>query len=442
MSKVLVLGSGGREHALGWSIAQDPEVKEVLYAKGNTGTDEDEKCRNLEIDGTKKEIFPALADIVEKEGITDIVVGPEQPLADGIVDFFIKRGFNRIFGPTSAASALEADKFYSYRIMGALGIPQAKSILCSTTEYAEDAIRSIVTSGGVVIKARGLTAGKGVYVCDSRDEALARLKEHAKSYGPEVQISERLFGEEFSVFGISDGERVVPIEASVQDHKRLLDGDKGPNTGGMGAYCPASHVANAELVRDIAENFMTPVVEHMKKEGSEYKGFLYAAVIITEKGPKILEFNCRFGDPEAQPAVMMFKNGLYQPISAALEGRLDKVNIEFNPGAACCVVMASNGYPDSKIAGYVKGLPIGGLEEVSELPGVMVFHAGTAMKDGKVVIAGGRVLGVTAYHERGIESAQMAAYIAVNIINRATMELNNQTAFIYRNDIANRAVRK
>ncbi|MCX6706676.1 MAG: hypothetical protein NT001_00870 [Candidatus Woesearchaeota archaeon] len=250
-----------------------------------------------------------------------------------------------------------------------------------------------------------------------------------------------MFGQEFSVFGISDGERVVPFAISIQDHKRLLDGDKGPNTGGMGAHGPVP-IADKDMVKFIADKMMTPAVQQIKKENGEpYKGFLYAAVIMTEHGPKILEYNCRFGDPEAQPAVMMLRDGLYLPIKYALEGRLDQMKVEFRPGAACCVVMAANGYPDSKIAGYVKGLPIGGLDKVAELQGVKVFHAGTGSDEqGNLTVAGGRVLGVTAYSLNGIESAQPLAYTAVHIIDEATRELNNRIVFICRHDIAGRAL--
>ncbi len=436
MVKVLIIGSGGREHALGWSIAQDDEVDEVLYAKGNPGTDAEEKGRNVDIDGTKKDNFPALADLVEKESIDMIVVGPEQPLVDGIVDFFNEKGYNRIFGPKSDASIIEDDKFFSYDLMLKAGIPQAESIQCKTTEEAEKAIKKMATGKGVVIKARGLTGGKGVYVCDTVEEALAKLPEHISTFKSEyVLVAERLFGQEFSVIGNSDGETVKPIKMSVQDHKRLLDDDKGPNTGGMGAYGPAI-IANEEMVEHVCDKMMTPVVQRMKAKWScEYKGFLYAAVIKTEDGPKILEYNCRFGDPEAQPIVMKLEKGLYQPISKALDGKLDKINIEFKPGSACCIVMASNGYPRS----YEKGLPIGGLEEAAEHPNVKVFHAGTGLKDRKIVTAGGRGLGVTSYSPYGISYAKYNATEAVDAIDKATTELNNKIVFIYRHDISDKA---
>lgn len=445
--KVGIIGGGGREHAMGWSIAQDPEVTEVIYFKGNPGTEQDEKGRNIDLDGTQKENFGKLADVVTKEDIGMLVVGPEQPLVDGIVNFFNERGYDGIFGPTSAASAIEADKFFSYDIMKKAGVFQADSILCTTTKQAEQALKKMTIfsdtgSGpfGVVIKARGLTGGKGVYVCDSKEEALASIKEHTKAYGSEVLIAERLFGQEFSVFGLSDGERVSPLEISVQDHKPLLDGDRGPNTGGMGAYCPAP-IADAETVRMVADK-MTLIVQEMKKQGKEYKGFLYAAVIMTDTGPKILEYNARFGDPEAQPAVMMLKNGLYQPIKYALDGKLDEIDVKFKEGAACCVVMASNGYPDSGFAKHVKGLRIGELDTAEKFYDVKVFHAGTAYDENKkIVVNGGRVTGITGYSADGIKTAQEKTYRAVQMIDKATTKINNKRVFIYRNDIAEKAIR-
>lgn len=438
MAKALIIGSGGREHALGWSIAQDDEVEEVIYAPGNPGTAAEEKGRNINIDVTKDTPFKELADIVEKENVDMIVVGPEQPLVDSIVNVFNALRYDGIFGPTADAAQIEADKFYSSKVMQVAGIPQAESILCMTADEVAEAINKMSTDKGIVIKARGLTGGKGVYVCDSKEEALAKFPEHIRTFkSEEVQICERLFGQEFSVFGISDGERVVPLEMSVQDHKPLLDGDKGPNTGGMGAYGPAP-VADAEMVRKVADTMMTPLVQQMKKEEKEFKGFLYAAVIMTEQGPKILEYNCRFGDPECQPSVMMLKNGLYKPIKAALEEKLDEVEFEFKPGAACCVVMASNGYP----ASYDKGLLIGGLEEVAEMPDVKVFHAGTGLDDqGRIITAGGRVLGVTALRKT-IGAAQDAAYDAVAIIDKATTNLNNKIVFFNRKDIADKAINR
>ena len=429
MNKVLIIGSGGREHALGLKLGQSDEVSKVIYAPGNGGTQE-EKGRNVPIDGAKKDNFAVLVDLVESENIDMVVVGPEVPLADGIVDYFnLTKGYNRVFGPTHRASLLESDKFFSFDLMREVGIPQAKSVKCYSTEEAISAINERATQDGIVIKARGLTAGKGVTVCDSRDHALAEIKEHTANYGPEVLIAERLFGQEFSVFGISDGSRVSPLEISIQDHKRLLDGDRGPNTGGMGAYGPAP-VAPVKVVRHVADKIMTPLVQRMKEQGNEYRGFLYGGFIMTQEGPKVIEFNIRFGDPECQPAMMMLKSDLYKALSSSLDGKLDQVKMEFNPGASCCVVLASQGYPGD----YKKGLAISGLDEANRIHGVKVFHAGTKIGDGQILTSGGRVLGVTGYSPNGIADAQRLAY-------EAAAKITVPGEFHYRRDIANKALR-
>jgi len=428
MKKVMILGSGGREHALGWKLGQSDEVSEVIYAPGNAGTQEG-KGRNIPIDGSKKDNFPALLAVANSEGVDMVIVGPEAPLADGVVDFFNSRGYNRIFGPTQRASLLESDKFFSFDLMQQTDIPQANSVKCYSTAEAIRAIEERATDGGIVIKARGLTGGKGVSVCDSREQALAEISEHAGRYGPEVLIAERLRGQEFSVFGISDGSRVSPLEISVQDHKPLLDGDKGPNTGGMGAYGPAP-VASAGVVRHIASNIMTPLVQRMREQGVEYRGFIYGGMMMTDAGPKVIEFNIRFGDPECQPAMMMLRSDLYRALSLSLDGRLDQVKMEFNPGAACCVVLASQGYPE----GYRKGLVISGLEEASRVAGVKVFHAGTKVgENGQVLTSGGRVLGVTGYSPEGIAEAQRLAYQAAPMISVPG-------DFHFRRDIADKAL--
>ena len=315
-NKVLIIGSGGREHALGWKLGQSDEVSEVIYAPGNAGTQE-EKGRNISVDGSKKDNFPDLLDFVNSESVDMVVVGPETPLADGVVDYFNPRGYNRIFGPTQRASLLESDKFFSFDLMQEIRIPQADSVKCYSTDDAIRAINERTTERGIVIKARGLTGGKGVTVCNSREQALAEIRDHADKYGSEVLIAERLYGQEFSVFGISDGNRVSPLEISLQDHKLLLDGDKGPNTGGMGAYGPAP-IASAEVVRRVTENVMTPLVQRMKEQGVEYRGFVYGGMIMTEQGPKVIEFNIRFGDPECQPAMMMLRSDLYKILSSSL----------------------------------------------------------------------------------------------------------------------------
>ncbi|MBI2105443.1 phosphoribosylamine--glycine ligase [Candidatus Woesearchaeota archaeon] len=430
MKKVLIIGSGGREHALGWKLRQSYDVK-ALHAPGNGGTEEG-SARNISIDGTKKENFHYLFNFVEKEDIDMVVVCPEAPLADGIVDFFNLRGYDKIFGPTAGASLLESDKFFSFDLMNDLGIPQADSIKCYSTDQAERAIEKLSTKKGVVIKARGLTAGKGVTVCDSREQALAEIRKHAEKYGPEVLISKRLFGEEFSVFGISDGNEVLPFEMAFQDHKKLCDGDKGPNTGGMGAYGPAQ-IVSANTIKKINYDIMIPVVRRMKDRGYSYKGFLYAGMMMTEDGPKVIEFNVRFGDPECQPAMMLLKSDLYHIMSSSLEEKLDQAKMEFNSGASCCVVLAAKGYPEAYEK--EKGLEISGLEEATEMKNIKVFHAGTRKENGKILTNGGRVLGVTSYSENGIEEAIGLSY-------EAAQKINILGGFHYRNDIGRKALRK
>ena len=430
MKKVLIVGSGGREHALGWKMAQSPEVSEVIYSPGNAGTLREGIGGNVNIDGSKKDKFSDLLDFVDAEDVDMVVVGPEGALADGIVDYFHSRGYDRIFGPSQRASLLESDKFFSFDLMLQAGIPQAKSTRCYSTIDAINAINRMDTNNGIVIKARGLTGGKGVTVCGSREQALAEIQSHAGKYGPDVLIAQRLFGQEFSVFGISDGKRVLPLEISLQDHKPLLDGDKGPNTGGMGAYGPAP-VASREIVRGVADNIMTPLVQRMREQGNEYRGFLYAGLMMTQEGPKVIEFNIRFGDPECQPAMTMLKSDLYGLLSCSLDGKLDQTEVEFNPGAACCVVLASQGYPEE----YKKGLVIEGLEDADRVNGVKVFHAGTRRLDnGRIVTSGGRVLGVTGYSPNGIADAQRLAY-------EGASKINIPGGFHYRKDIASKALK-
>lgn len=414
--RICVVGSGGREHAIGWAFEQ--EGHEVFYSSGNGGTQ-----NNYSIDGTKKQNFPDFISLMKEKGIDLVVVGPEQPLVDGLVDYARSVGFNNVFGPTSWESVIESDKFWTEQAMRELGIPQARSIRGYTELGMRQAIQEIFELSdrkGVVLKARGLTGGKGVLVCDTLEEALEALPGHIKAYGGphgNLLVAERLFGQEFSVFGISDGQRVIPWPVAIQDHKRLYDKDQGPNTGGMGAYGPAP-VADAALVRKVADEMMTPLMQYLWNRGQCYKGFVYAAVIKTNDGPKILEYNCRLGDPETQPLVMLLKNGLYQPIQAALEGRLDPSMMEVKEGSACCVVLARKEYP-----GKVEGnLQIGGLEQAAKVPGVIVFHAGTKIQgygDPKMptypVTSGGRVLGVTA-HAPTLREAQTRAYEAANLI--------------------------
>lgn len=440
-NNVLVLGGGGREHALGWSIAQDPEVDEVLYAPGNAGTGSEEKGRNVDLDVTKgktlderKANFPALADLVEKEGVSKIVVGPEQPLVDGVVDFFYEKGFRNIFGPTAAGAKIEADKFFSYDVMQKAEVPQAHSFGIHNLTDALEAIEQLATERGVVLKAKGLTAGKGVTVFDSKQAALTGAQKFMETYPGPILVAERLFGQEFSVFGISDGERVIPIKFAVQDHKRLRDNDEGPNTGGMGAFCPVP-IAGLDVVKYVADNSMTPVVREMKRRGIEYKGVLYAGMMMTEQGPKVLEFNCRFGDPETQVLVRKLNGGINRAVQAALDGKLTEKDFEYAPGDVCGVVLASQGYPGDYSA--VKGSKI---VFPHQMPShVKVFHAGTAKKGDDIVVSGGRVLCVTSLQE-GLASAKYFANQYAGMIAHIAEQVNPKKVFTYRTDIAQRAL--
>ena len=326
-----------------------------------------------------------------------VIIGPEGPLTDGIVNYLNARGYNRVFGPKQKASLLESDKFLSFDLMDKLNIQQAESVKCYNLEEAKIAIKQLSRSEGIVIKARGLTGGKGVSICDSKEEALKEIELHSAKYGPEVLIAERLFGREFSVFGISDGTNVSPFEITFQDHKRLMDGDEGPNTGGMGSYGPVLFISR-EMILDICKRILTPIVQELKSVGIVYKGFIYAGMIMTKNGPKVLEFNVRFGDPECQSAMMMLKSDLYDLLSNALDERLR--DIQFHSGAACCIVLASK-----------------------------VFHAGTKKEGNTIISDGGRILGITGYSPNNIEDAKNIAYDAVS-------KMDIPGGFSYRQDIA------
>ncbi len=420
MTKILIIGSGGREHSLGWKFSQNDEISTVFYAPGNGGTAEN-KGININIDGTKKENFEKIYEFIINDKIDMVIVGPEVPLADGIVDYLNNRGYDRVFGPPQKASLLESDKFFSYDLMDKLHIPQAESIKCNNIDDAKKWIKRLYKNG-IVIKARGLTGGKGVYVYDSKEDALRDINSHFITYNNEILIAERLFGKEFSIFGISDGTKVIPFDVAFQDHKRLKDNDKGPNTGGMGAYGPVPFITR-EKIFDINKRILTPIIQELRNSGIIYKGFIYAGMMKTENGYKVLEFNVRLGDPESQPAMMMLKSDLYDILSRALDGKLDN-NIQFS-GAACCVVLASQGYPIN----YKKYLPISGLENAEKIENVKIFHSGT-QKEGDIVFSnGGRVFGVTGFSPNNIEDARNKAYEAIS-------KIKILGGFSYRKDIA------
>ncbi len=407
--KVLVVGSGGREHALCWKLSRSPKVKKVYCAPGNAGISRERKSKCYPIPVTD---FAALADLVKKEKIDLTIVGPEDPLARGIVDYFEEEGL-RIVGPTAAAAQIEASKVFAKELMRKYGIPTANF------EVFDDPAKAIAyvekKGAPIVVKADGLAAGKGAIVCHTVDEARKAIEKIMieKAFGEagnRVVIEECLFGEEASFMVLTDGENILPLPTS-QDHKPLLDGDKGPNTGGMGAYSPAP-VVTESLAQEIMENIMRPVIRALAKEGRPYRGVLYGGLMISNGKPYVLEFNCRFGDPEAQPVLMRLKNDLAELLEATLAGKLAEQKIEVDPRACVCVVMASKGYPGS----YEKGKVIKGLSKVSKMKAVKVFHAGTARKGNQFVTAGGRVLGVTALG-KDIPDAIRRAYNAVEKIS-------------------------
>jgi phosphoribosylamine--glycine ligase len=406
--KVLVVGSGGREHALAWKIAQSPRAPRVFVAPGNAGTAQD--AENIDIAATD---VARLLRFARDEKIDLTVVGPEQPLAAGNVDAFLAEKL-RIFGPTKAAAELEASKVFCKRLLRHADVPTADY---RAFRDAESALHYLTQREDVpvVVKADGLAGGKGVVVCGSRAEATKAVRRIAEekefgSAGDQLVIEDRLDGEEVSVLAVTDGHAIVTLTPA-QDHKPAFDGDKGPNTGGMGAYCPTPLI-DADRLHWIEEHVLVPVVHAMKRARRPFRGVLYAGLMITPQGPKVLEFNVRFGDPECQPILMRLKSDLVDVIEATVHGRLEDLPpLEWRPEPSVCVVMASEGYPGK----YPVGRPIRGLEEAAKLPGVKVFHAGTATADGRVVTAGGRVLAVTALGD-SISAAKLAAYTAVKQI--------------------------
>jgi len=418
--RILVVGGGGREHALVWKLRQSPRVTEIFCAPGNAGIARLAECVDI-----AAEDIPGLLDFARRREIDLTVVGPEGPLTRGIVDSFSEAG-RRIFGPTARAAAIEGSKVLAKEIMKKYGIPTARY---EVFDHAPAAAAYIRRHGApCVVKADGLAAGKGVIVCRTVDEALQAVEtimvERAfGAAGDRVVVEECLTGQEVSVLAFTDGETVVPM-VPAQDHKQVFDGDRGPNTGGMGAYAPAP-VCTPEIYRLAREEILLPMVRAMAAEGRPYRGVLYAGLMVTPHGPRVLEFNARFGDPEAQPVLMLLESDLVAIMEAVLEGRLAETPVRWRPGAAVCVVLAAGGYPGA----YRRGDPIDGLDAVP--PGVEVFHAGTARQDGRVVTAGGRVLGVTAA-AGDIPAAIALAYAGVERIHFPDMH--------FRRDIGRKAL--
>jgi phosphoribosylamine--glycine ligase len=383
--KVLVLGSGGREHALAWKISHSPRVNKIYCAPGNAGTAS--VAENIDI---SPDNIQALLNFALIKGIGLTVVGPEQPLVKGIVDSFEENGL-RVFGPSQRASAIEGSKVFCKDLMKKYGIPTARY----ESFHSLDQVKLFTKEDEpVVVKASGLASGKGVILCSNGKEARSAIqsimqKKVFGNAGDQVVIEEFLTGQEVSLLAFTDGETVLPLD-SAQDHKAAFDDDKGPNTGGMGAYSPAPMFTD-DLKKKVIDEIMLPTVRAMAKEGRYYRGILYAGLMLTESGPKVLEFNARFGDPETQPIMMRIKNDIVPIFEACIDGTLATQTIQWKPESTVCVVMAAKGYPGS----YEKGNEITGLN-LDENQHAMVFHAGTKLDNGKVLTNGGRVLGVTA----------------------------------------------
>ena len=422
--KVLVLGSGGREHALVWKLRQSPRITQLYCAPGNGGITDDAEC--LPADLKSLDSMVALATRLQPD-LT--VVGPELPLTLGVVDEFQRSGW-RVFGPTRAAAQLESSKSFAKEFLQRHHIPTAPFAICDSIEQVRSALGHFHSP--VVVKADGLAAGKGVVIAKSKDEAASVAAEMLSGKmlgdaGSRVVLEECLKGDELSFLVFSDGERVAPL-VGAQDHKRVGDGDTGPNTGGMGAYSTPDIVDDG--MRDwLVNHIARPVVAGMKAEGTEFQGVLYCGLMMTARGPMVLEFNCRFGDPETQPILMRLESDLVDALEASIDGRVSEGDFRWSRDASVCVVMSSGGYPGT----FEQGKRIDGLEDAGKVSGVKVFHAGTSKRDGVYYTAGGRVLGVTA-RAADLETAVARAYEACGKISFAGAH--------YRKDIAGRALKK
>ena len=422
--KVLVLGSGGREHALVWKLRQSPRISQLYCAPGNGGITSEAECVAVDLQNLNS--ITALAARLQPD-LT--VVGPELPLTLGVVDEFERRGW-RAFGPTQSAAQLESSKSFAKEFLQRHHIPTAPFAICDSIEQVREALGHFHVP--VVVKADGLAAGKGVVIAKDKEEAASVAAEMLSGKmlgeaGARVVLEECLTGDELSFLVFSDGERVAPLVAA-QDHKRLGDGDTGPNTGGMGAYSTAEIVD--DQMRDwLVHHIARPVVAGMKAEGAEFKGVLYCGLMMTARGPMVLEFNCRFGDPETQPILMRLESDLIDALEASIEGRVSEGDFKWSQDASVCVVMSSGGYPGT----FAAGKRIEGLDEAGSVEGVKVFHAGTSKRDGVYYTAGGRVLGVTA-RARDLQTA-------VGRVYEACAKISFDEAH-YRKDIAARALKK
>ena len=424
--RILLIGGGGREHALAWKLVQSPKVEKLFAAPGNPGMALLQKCEciNLNVDDLE-----GVADYAEEQSIDLTVVGPEAPLVAGLADVFKRRGLP-VFGPSKDAAQLEGSKAFSKELMAKYNIPTAFFKICEDIETAKAYVEE--KGAPIVVKADGLAAGKGVVVAMTKQEALDAIDEMMGDHkfgaaGARLVLEEYMEGEEASLLAFTDGKTVVPMIAA-QDHKRVFDGDEGPNTGGMGTYAPAPVMTDVLRLK-ATELILKPVVEAMAKEGMPYQGCLYAGLMIKGDSVKVVEFNCRFGDPETQVVLPLLDGDLAEIMLACATGTLDKAEVAWYNKAAVCVVMASGGYPES----YEKGKEIAGLAAAEEDKDVVVFHAGTKDAEGKIVTSGGRVLGVTAV-DSSIKAARDRAYAAVE---KFAFEKN-----FYRKDIAWRALKR
>jgi phosphoribosylamine--glycine ligase len=421
--KVLLIGNGGREHAIAWKLAQSKELKKLYIAPGNPGT---ARCgENVAI---KAENVEGLVKFAKEKKVELVIVGPEDPLAEGIVDA-LEAVEIKAFGPSKAAAQLEADKAFSKQIMRSSAVSTAEGR--TFTRFADAKAYIASRDEPVVIKAAGLAKGKGVIVCNEPSDGILAAEKIMvdRIFGPagdKIVVEDKLIGEEASILAFVDGPSIYVMESS-QDHKPIGDGDTGPNTGGMGAYSPAPVVTDA-MMSQIEREILVPVVDCMNRNDTPYKGVLYAGIMVTAGGPRVLEFNVRFGDPETQPILMRLKSDLLEVCLAVCEQKLDEVTLVWDCRPAVCVVMASGGYPGD----YEKGRVITGIDQAEKLEDVAVFHAGTAMKDGSLVTAGGRVLGVTAIGDT-ISQAKTRAYEAVD-------KISFDGAY-FRKDIADKAIK-
>jgi phosphoribosylamine--glycine ligase len=421
---VLLIGNGGREHAIAWKLAQSKNLGRLYIAPGNPGTAQCGKNIPIGVSDTDK-----LVDFARQNNIALVVVGPEDPLAAGVVDAFEAAG-KKAFGPSAGAAQLEADKAFAKQLMRSSAISSAEGQVFERFADAKAYIAS--RDDPVVIKAAGLAKGKGVFVCDDPADGIVAAEKIMcdKIFGPagdKIVVEDKLLGEEASILAFVDGRNIYVMESS-QDHKPIGDGDTGPNTGGMGAYSPAPVVTDAMMDR-IAREILVPVVDGMNRNGTPYKGVLYAGLMVTAGGPRVLEFNVRFGDPETQPILMRLKSDLLEIMLAVCDGTLDDVTLQWDTRPAVCVVMAAGGYPGE----YEKGKIITGITEAEKLEDVVVFHAGTAAKNADLVTNGGRVLGVTAMGQT-IADAKAKAYEAVD-------KIKFDGAYC-RRDIADKAIKR